>query len=202
MKTPRQKLCIIGSGIAGLTTAYRLLQDGKSVVVLESGTLGSGMTPLMTARLSEVMDRGMSTIQRLHGEQGARSAVQSHTALSNGLKRQPPKNPSHATSNGWTGICSPPPPRCHPRKRSQRAPHTRRHVFIAVLTPIMNFFRLLFPRIKGGQMGTASRHERYIEAAEDHKQLRGGKTYNCNARSVAVLRLHKTSRTFSYGRVA
>jgi glycine/D-amino acid oxidase-like deaminating enzyme len=73
-------VCIIGGGIAGLTTAYRLLQEGKSVVVLESGTLGSGMTPLTTAHLSHVMDRGLSTIERLHGEQGARSAVQSHTA--------------------------------------------------------------------------------------------------------------------------
>jgi glycine/D-amino acid oxidase-like deaminating enzyme/nitrite reductase/ring-hydroxylating ferredoxin subunit len=73
-------VCIIGSGIAGLTTAYHLLQEGKSVVVLESGTLGSGMTPLTTAHLSHVMDRGLSTIERLHGEQGARVAVQSHTA--------------------------------------------------------------------------------------------------------------------------
>lgn len=73
-------VCVIGSGIAGLTTAYRLLQEGKSVVVLESGTLGSGMTPLTTAHLSHVMDRGLSTIERLHGEQGTRLAVRSHTA--------------------------------------------------------------------------------------------------------------------------
>ncbi len=74
------EVCIIGSGIAGLSTAYRLLQEGKSVVVLESGTLGSGMTPLTTAHLSHVMDRGLSTIERLHGEQGTRLAVRSHTA--------------------------------------------------------------------------------------------------------------------------
>ena len=74
------EVCIIGGGIAGLTTAYRLLEEGKSVVVLESGTLGSGMTALTTAHLSNVMDRGLATIERLHGEQGARLAVQSHTA--------------------------------------------------------------------------------------------------------------------------
>ncbi len=71
-------VCIVGGGIAGLTTAYRLSQEGKSVVVLESGTLCSGMTSLTTAHLSHVMDRGMSTIERLHGEEGARLAVQSH----------------------------------------------------------------------------------------------------------------------------
>lgn len=71
-------VCIIGGGIAGLTTAYRLSREGKSVVVLESGTLGSGMTSLTTAHLSHVMDRGIAAIERLHGEQGARLAVQSH----------------------------------------------------------------------------------------------------------------------------
>lgn len=73
------EVCIIGGGIAGLTTAYRLLDEGKSVIVLESGALCSGMTPLTTAHLSNVMDRGLSTIERLHGEQGARLAIQSHT---------------------------------------------------------------------------------------------------------------------------
>lgn len=81
------EVCIIGSGIAGLTTAYRLLEAGKSVVVLESGTLGSGMTPLTTAHLSNVMDRGLSAIIRLHGEQGARLAVQSHTAAIEWIER-------------------------------------------------------------------------------------------------------------------
>ena len=74
------EVCIVGGGIAGLTTAYRLSQEGKSVVVLESGTLCSGMSSLTTAHLSHVLDRGLSTIERLHGEQGARLAVQSHAA--------------------------------------------------------------------------------------------------------------------------
>ena len=30
------------------------------------------------------------------------------------------------------------------------------------------------------------------ESLDDHRQLRGGKTYDLNARSIAVLRLHKT----------
>ena len=81
------EVCIIGSGIAGLTTAYRLLEAGKSVVVLESGTLGSGMTPLTTAHLSNVMDHGLSAIIRLHEEQGARLAVQSHTAAIEWIER-------------------------------------------------------------------------------------------------------------------
>ena len=116
------EVCIIGGGIAGLTTAYRLLQEGKSVVVLESGTLGSGLTSLTTAHLSHVMDRGSSTIERLHGEQGARSAYRVTQQRSNGSKRLPPKNPSHATSNGWTGICSLPPPAPHAESKKNGKP--------------------------------------------------------------------------------
>lgn len=32
-------VCIVGAGIAGLTTAYLLAREGKSVAVLDSGLL-------------------------------------------------------------------------------------------------------------------------------------------------------------------
>ena len=75
------EVCIIGGGIAGLTTAYRLLQEGKSVVVLESGTLGSGMTSLTTAHLSHVCD-GSRIVDHRTPARGTRGAigVQTHTA--------------------------------------------------------------------------------------------------------------------------
>ena len=37
-------VCIVGGGIAGLTTGYLLTQAGKSVVILDDGPLVSGMT--------------------------------------------------------------------------------------------------------------------------------------------------------------
>jgi ribulose 1,5-bisphosphate synthetase/thiazole synthase len=37
-------VCVVGAGIAGLTTAYLLTQVGKSVVVIDDGRIGSGMT--------------------------------------------------------------------------------------------------------------------------------------------------------------
>ena len=37
-------VCIVGAGIAGMTTAYLLLKEGKSVVVLEDGSIGGGQT--------------------------------------------------------------------------------------------------------------------------------------------------------------
>ncbi|RSZ56484.1 FAD-dependent oxidoreductase [Massilia atriviolacea] len=37
-------VCVIGAGIAGLTTAYMLLREGKSVVVLDASGVGAGET--------------------------------------------------------------------------------------------------------------------------------------------------------------
>lgn len=76
----RVDVCVIGSGIAGLTTAYRLLEEGLSVAVVESKGLASGATPLTTAHLSHVMDCGLVRLERSHGTQRAQLAVQSHTA--------------------------------------------------------------------------------------------------------------------------
>ena len=36
-------VCIVGAGIAGMTTAYLLAREGKQVVVLDDGPIGGGM---------------------------------------------------------------------------------------------------------------------------------------------------------------
>jgi glycine/D-amino acid oxidase-like deaminating enzyme len=73
-------VCVVGSGIAGLTTAYMLMLEGKSVVVLDEGPIGAGETERATAHLTHALDDRYCRIERLHGEQGARLAAQSHTA--------------------------------------------------------------------------------------------------------------------------
>jgi glycine/D-amino acid oxidase-like deaminating enzyme/nitrite reductase/ring-hydroxylating ferredoxin subunit len=73
-------VCIVGAGIAGMTTAYLLAREGKSVVVLDDGRIGGGMTERTTAHLSNAIDDRYFEIERLHGEKGARLAAQSHTA--------------------------------------------------------------------------------------------------------------------------
>ena len=73
-------VCVIGGGIAGLTTAYLLTQVGKSVVVLEDGAIGSGMTGVTTAHLTNAIDDRYFELERLHGERGARLAGESQTA--------------------------------------------------------------------------------------------------------------------------
>ncbi|WP_213436974.1 MULTISPECIES: FAD-dependent oxidoreductase [Lysobacteraceae] len=72
------RVCIVGAGIAGLTTAYRLARAGADVVVLEEGDLHDGQTARTTGHLSDALDDRYCRLEHLHGEQGARLAAHSH----------------------------------------------------------------------------------------------------------------------------
>jgi glycine/D-amino acid oxidase-like deaminating enzyme/nitrite reductase/ring-hydroxylating ferredoxin subunit len=73
-------VCVVGSGIAGLTTAYLLVREGRGVAVLERANLGGGETSRTTAHLAFVIDDGFQEIERLHGKEFLRLHVQSHQA--------------------------------------------------------------------------------------------------------------------------
>jgi len=79
-------VCIVGAGIAGLTTAYVQALNGASVVVIDDGTVASGETHHTTAHLSNALDDRYFELERLHGEGGARLAAQSHTAAINAIE--------------------------------------------------------------------------------------------------------------------
>src|SRR4051812_42054453 len=85
-KNTHARVCIVGGGIAGLTTAYLLTQAGKSVVVLDDGPLAGGMTEVTTAHLANAIDDRYVEIERLHGEKGAHLAAESHTAAINRIE--------------------------------------------------------------------------------------------------------------------
>src|SRR5687767_12356350 len=76
----RTDVCIIGAGIAGMTTAYLLAREGRSVVVLDDGAIGGGMTGRTTAHLTNAFDDRYAEMEKLHGEDGSRLIAQSHTA--------------------------------------------------------------------------------------------------------------------------
>jgi len=64
---------IVGSGIVGLSTAYELAGAGKSVVVLDRGALGGGMTSRTSAHLTTNIDDLFQELIRVHGLEAARA---------------------------------------------------------------------------------------------------------------------------------
>lgn len=60
-------VCVIGAGITGLTTAYLLAKEGKSVVVVDDGPIGGGETERTTAHITNVIDDRYFEIRHIHG---------------------------------------------------------------------------------------------------------------------------------------
>src|SRR5688572_23928529 len=73
-------VCIVGAGLAGITTAYLLQKEGKKVVVLDKGGICSGETGRTTAHLSDALDDRYHKLIQVHGEKGAILAAESHAA--------------------------------------------------------------------------------------------------------------------------
>ncbi|MBC7427366.1 MAG: FAD-dependent oxidoreductase [Bacteriovorax sp.] len=72
-------VCIIGGGIAGLTTAYLLMKEGKKVCILEALELGSGQSGRTTAQFCNALDDRFYVLEKYHGEKGLQLAIQSHS---------------------------------------------------------------------------------------------------------------------------
>jgi glycine/D-amino acid oxidase-like deaminating enzyme/nitrite reductase/ring-hydroxylating ferredoxin subunit len=71
-------VCVVGAGIAGLTTAYLLAREGRRVVLLERGGIAAGESGQTSAHLAYAMDDYYHAIERMHGAAGARLAFESH----------------------------------------------------------------------------------------------------------------------------
>ena len=64
-------VCIVGAGIAGLTTGFLLSRAGKSVVIFDDGPIVSGETERTTAHIVSALDNRYFELEWLHGENGA-----------------------------------------------------------------------------------------------------------------------------------
>ena len=71
-------ICVIGAGIAGISTAYELIKRGKKVVLVEARDVLSGETGRTSGHLTNDLDDGYLEIAKKHGEDGAKVAAASH----------------------------------------------------------------------------------------------------------------------------
>lgn len=71
---------VIGGGIGGLTTAYKLLKAGKKVVLVEDGFIGSGESGRTTAHLTCSLDDRFYFLENIFGEENTKLAAESHAA--------------------------------------------------------------------------------------------------------------------------
>ncbi len=81
------EICIVGAGIAGMTTAYLLAREGRKVTVLDSRRLAAGQTERTTAHLTNAHDNLYSEVEKVHGVEGSRLAAQSHTSAIDFIER-------------------------------------------------------------------------------------------------------------------
>ncbi|RAL11229.1 FAD-dependent oxidoreductase [Aspergillus homomorphus CBS 101889] len=72
-------VCIVGAGIAGISTAYELINRGKRVTMIEARNVLSGESGRTSGHLSNALDDGYIEIQKKHGFEGAKAAADSHT---------------------------------------------------------------------------------------------------------------------------
>lgn len=73
-------VCVIGAGIAGLSTAYHLTCAGQKVLVVDDGAIGGGETGRTTAHLTNAFDDRYAVVESRHGESISKIVAESHTA--------------------------------------------------------------------------------------------------------------------------
>ena len=71
-------VCIIGSGISGISTAYELVKQGKTVTMIEARNFLSGESGRTSGHLASQLDDGYVAIKGKFGQDGARQAAESH----------------------------------------------------------------------------------------------------------------------------
>ncbi len=73
-------ILVIGGGIAGLTTAYCLAKEGRQVILVEDGFIGSGETGRTTAHLTCALDDRYFELEKTFDKPTAKLAAQSHSS--------------------------------------------------------------------------------------------------------------------------
>ncbi len=74
-------ICVVGAGIAGLTSAYLLAKEGKNVIVVDAKPQpASGESEYTTAHLAWYLDDQFTHLASVRGDDVAKAAAASHRA--------------------------------------------------------------------------------------------------------------------------
>src|SRR5688572_15386866 len=73
-------VCVIGAGISGLSVAYFLQKQGRSVVVVDAWNLGAGETCRTTAHITSAFDDGYYALEKLFRPADIKLFAQGHIA--------------------------------------------------------------------------------------------------------------------------
>jgi glycine/D-amino acid oxidase-like deaminating enzyme len=73
-------VAVIGSGIAGISTAYELCKRGKSVIVVDRGRICGGMTSRTSAHLAPLCDDLVSEMTKIKGQDATKLFCDSQAA--------------------------------------------------------------------------------------------------------------------------
>lgn len=73
-------VAIVGGGVTGLSTAVRLIEEGRKVVVLEALTVGAGTSGGSTGNLYATLAQGLRTVHRKWDEDAVRVVARLRSA--------------------------------------------------------------------------------------------------------------------------
>ena len=73
-------VAVIGSGIAGISTAYELSKRGKLVMVIDRGRIAGGMTSRTSAHLAPLCDDLVSEMTKIKGQEATKLFCDSQAA--------------------------------------------------------------------------------------------------------------------------
>ena len=99
------EVAVIGSGIAGISTAYELCKRGKSVIVIDRGRICGGMTSRTSAHLAPLCDDLVSEMTKIKGREATKLFCDSQAAAVDRIEEIQTRRRSNVTSAGWMVIC-------------------------------------------------------------------------------------------------
>ena len=97
-------VAVIGSGIAGISTAYELSKRGKSVIVIDRGRICGGMTSRTSAHLAPLCDDLVSEMIKIKARRQQSFFARVRLLRSTASRRSRRTKRLIATSGGSTAI--------------------------------------------------------------------------------------------------